>query len=48
MKIIEWELLKPRNFATIVLIVLIWQLMLAPVFVSIGKAATGDSDDSQG
>ena len=46
MKVIEWELLKPRNFATIVLIILVWQLMLAPVFVSIGKAASDDASDA--
>lgn len=46
MKLVEWELLKPRNFATIVLIILVWQLMLAPVFVSIGKSASGDDADA--
>lgn len=45
MKIVEWELLKPRNFATIVLIILIWQLLLAPVFVSIGSVGD-DADDA--
>lgn len=44
-KLIEWELLKPRNFITIVLIVLIWQLMLAPIFMAIGNVG-GNSDDS--
>jgi len=46
MKIIEWELLKPRNIATIILIVMLWQLLLAPIIVSIGKSPDSGDDTS--
>ena len=46
LKLIEWELFKPLNFITIVLIILIWQLMLAPIFMAIGNPP-GDTGDSQ-
>jgi hypothetical protein len=34
---INWELVKPRNFVVIVLIIVIWHVLLGPVFNSMGQ-----------